>query len=177
MTRLNVGCYILELDGKKIGIELRDIIRDHDAKRKEGTFDSFFREIAKELSDFSEDLNGIYHVQFSKDLASFNLKIKAELKKALIIDAIVNNELPTTNLIRSISKTPHSKVYLYTSEASMIGNLKRKTIESAVYEKSERFKEYEIQYLDEVWLLLVLGVGQESSNYNTMEQTIFDVPF
>ena len=30
---------------------------------------------------------------------------------------------------------------------------------------------------DEVWLILVLGGGQESSNYNIMEQTIFDVPF
>lgn len=166
----------VESDGKKIGIELRDIIRDHKAKQKEGTFDSFFREIAKELSGISKDLNGIYHIRFSKDLTNFNLKIKAELK-AVIIDAIVNNEPPATKLIRSIRKTPHTKIHLYTSEATIIGNLERKTIETAVNEKSERLKTYDTNDFDEVWLLLVLGGGQESSNYNIMEQSIFDVPF
>lgn len=166
----------VKLNGKKIGVELRDIIRDDEARRKEGTFDSFFRDIANELSGMSKDLNGIYHVKFSKELTNFNLKVKAELK-AVIIDAIVNNEPPAAHLIRSIRKTPHSEVYLYTSEASMIGNLKRETIEVAVYEKSERLKAYDTQCLDEVWLLMVLGGAKESANYNFMEQTIFDLPF
>lgn len=164
------------LDGKKIGVELRDLIRDHQAKRNEGTFDSFFREIEKELTAESPDLKGIFRVKFTKDLTVFNRKIKSELKP-IIIEAILKEKQPVSNYIESIQKKPHTGIHLYTSEASMIGNLERKTIETAVYEKSKRLKVYETQHLDEVWLLLVLGGAKESSDYNFMEQTIFEAPF
>lgn len=166
----------VEMNGKNIGIELRDIIRDHEAKRKEGTFDSFFKEIEKELLAASPNLKGIFRIKFTKDLMTFDRKIKTELKP-IITEAILNGRQPVSKYIDSIRKTPHTGIHLYTSEASMIGNLERRTIEGAVSEKSERLKEYETEHLDEVWLMLVLGGAKESSDYNFMEQAIFNSPF
>lgn len=167
----------VEWKNQKIGIELRDVIRDYQAKQKEGTLEIFFKEIAKELTAISCDFNGIYNVRFSKKLPNFNYKIKSKIKSE-IINYIVKNEIPSPELIRSIDKSFHSGVFLYSSEPFIIsGNLKRNTIEEAISKKNKLINKYANNEFDEVWLLLVLGGAEESSNYNKIEDAIFNKPF
>lgn len=156
-----------------IGVELVDVYINKEAKQREGTLQNYFDSIEDELNTQTQNLNGIYRINFTREFQYRDKQLRDQLKPK-IIDAIVNNTDLSNAFIRSIDKSPHTRIHLYTGNPSMIGDLKRTTIEEIVETKTSKLNTYKSSDYSQLWLLMVIGGVQASSDYDKIEPSVYE---
>ena len=92
--------FIIKRKNSEIGIELRDIYTDLEAKKTEGTVEKIFREIELELKDTSESISGVYKVHFKEEI-SFRSQ-QREIKDEII--GFIKSKIEPHSYIKSIDK-------------------------------------------------------------------------
>lgn len=166
---------IARKDTSTIGIELKDLVILDDEKEKEGIFKSLFKEIESELGVDEEKYKGQYRVEFIKDSFSLKAKDRRQIKKE-IISSIKGNNI-SLKYIEQIIQKPYSKISVYKGETTIVGHLKRGTVEEKINIKDAKFDNYNSAKFDEIWLLLVIGGVEKSSDYSFFEESIISEPF
>lgn len=166
--------FLISLDKKQIGIELADVIIRSDEKQKEGTLKKIFTYVETELTKEPNKYNGIYRVSFPEKLElNSNNKNKIQIE---LLELIKTSQSAGT-VISNIRKTPHTNVSIYHSEAFVVGSLQRITIENILNKKETKVSNYVSDKFEEIWLLMVLGGVQTSSDYSFIEESITNSPF
>lgn len=166
--------FLISENSDTIGIELTDIVIRSKEKEKEGVLKKIFNQIEIELRKESVDYNGIYRVDFI-DKISFNKKNQSEIKLEII--KIIKEEINFGNHIKEIRKTYHTNIYIYHTEASVVGELDRKTVEKKIKKKENKLTRYSSERFKEIWLLLVIGGVKKSDDYSFVEEEIMNSPF
>lgn len=85
---------------------------------------------------------------------------------------LIKTSQPNGTIITNIRKTPHKNISIYHTEASVVGLLERATIEDLIIKKELKYTNYISDKFDEIWLLMVIGGVQTSSDYSYIEESI-----
>ena len=159
----------------KIGVELKDLVIRQNEKEKEGILKGLFDQIKSELKSEEKKLGGIYRIELINENLSLKRKVKDEIKKEII--ALIKGQKTEQNYIKEIKKTPMSKISIYKGETTIVGNLKRETVEQKILSKEKKLINYSKETIDEIWLLLVIGGIEKSSDYSYFDLDITKTPF
>ncbi|CAM1346139.1 hypothetical protein [Tenacibaculum crassostreae] len=167
--------FIVKQNELKIGIELKDLIIRQNEKEKEGILKSLFEQIKSELKSEEKSLCGLYRIELIDENLSLKKKHKEALKKEII--ALIKGQQIEQKYVKAIKKKPMSEISIYKGETTIVGNLKRKVVEEKIKTKEEKLKSYSSEKLDEIWLLLVIGGVEKSSDYSFFDSDITEKPF
>lgn len=166
--------FLISFGNKNIGIELTDLVIRDSEKQKEGLLKKLFTQIEIELRTESIDFNGIYRVDFIKDI-SLNQKNQNEIKSEIL--NLIRLNINSGELVKEIRKTYHTDISIYHSEASVVGSLDRITVENKITKKEAKISNYSQDRFKEIWLLLVIGGVQTSDDYSFIEEQVTNIPF
>lgn len=187
---------IIEAGGRKIGIELTELIINDSEKRKEVIQESVLKEAQKEFEErYALPLH--VTVSFTDSLEDKGLKKKlvAEHLAEIIIhqisqikDELKNQESFSINLNRLNNQYFHSISIFYLSKLTIpcwsplnsfwVPELPHIYIQEVITQKSKKVKGY-LSGCEEVWLL-ILENGSPSSyfdNYENVESIVFESAF
>ena len=167
--------FIVSKENNTIGIELKDLIIQDDEKEKEGIYKSLFEQIESELKIDTEKYKGQYRVEFKKSDFTLKAKDKNQIKKEII--STIKGENSGNEYIEQIIQKPYSGINIYKGETTIVGHLERKTVVEKIKSTDEKFDDYDSEKLDEIWLLLVIGGVEKSSDYSFFEESIMLEPF
>ena len=167
--------FIVSKNKIMIGIELKDLIIRTAEKEKEGVFKTLFEQIKIELENNIEKYKGHYRIEFLSENFTLKSKDKNQIKKEII--STINGESQDKKYIKKVIKKPYSGISLYKGEATVVGALKRNVVEREIKSKERKFDNYKSEKLQEIWLLLVIGGVEKSSDYSFIEESITSEPF
>jgi len=177
----------LEINNKRIGIELTTIykdnipgIKDSQLKKNESLQDAVCRDIQKDLHTAFHrpieihigftgiDLNGSDVPQIAKsvtDLILPNLR-RINVDKISIIELTNEEDFPNSIYRISIIYIPSFTSYSVTGMISdFSGMLSQKRVKAAIEQKEDKSKKYDDLY-DEKWLLLCIQADKLSSDFD-----------
>lgn len=164
---------IVQKNDSQIGIEIKDLIIQEREKKIEGTIKSIFNKIELELSENNEKYKGIYRIEFFNETLSLKRKDKKKIKSEILGFIKTGTFISKNEIVKKIRKTPHKKVHLYKGEATIVGRLEQKIVLDRIKSKEKNVKRYANSGdFDELWLLLIIGGVQKSSNYSHFEESI-----
>lgn len=169
--------FIVSDNARKIGIELKDLVIQKEEKEKESILKSIFIEIEKELEEENQIENcGFYRIEFIEENIPLRQKDRIKIRKEILSKI---KGLPTkTNYVRNIIKRKDAKItHVYKGEPHIVGHLKRKMVEDNIDSKDRKFSNYNKKKFDEIWLLLVIGGIEKSSDYSFIEESILNKEF
>ena len=163
--------FIISSENKRIGIELKDLVIQKKEKEKESILKSIFLEVEEELKEDHHRYSGFYRIEFKGDNISLKRKDRANMKNEILSKI---KGLPTkTNYVNKIVKRKDkSTIHVFKGESHIVGHLKRNIVEDNIESKNQKFKDYEKGNFDEIWLVLVLGGIEKSSDYAFIEESI-----
>lgn len=168
--------FVIECDGKKVGVELTEIEFAPKEKAKIGSLDGVLKIIDSELKlELSEDYNGIYAICF-KDV---NVrKSDKEFIKKEIIDYLTNNNR-NNKFISRIERSPssYSSIHLYyNSEGYMVHQITREDFANAIFKKEKKIEEYRINSKTaNQWLIIIAKGVNESDNYSNEDEMLHEI--
>ena len=167
--------FIVKQNELNIGIELKDLVIRQKEKEKEGILKSLFEQIKTELINEEKSLCGLYRIELIDENLSLKKKDKEALKKEII--ALIKGQKIEQKYVKVIKKRPMSEISIYKGETTIVGNLERKVVEEKIKTKENKLKSYSNENLDEIWLLLVIGGVEKSSDYSFFDSDITEKPF
>jgi hypothetical protein len=167
--------FIVKQNELNIGIELKDLIIRQNEKEKEGILKSLFEQIKSELKNEEKSLCGLYRIELIDENLSLKKKHKEALKKEII--ALIKGQQIEQKYVKAIKKRSMSEISIYKGETTIVGNLERKVVEEKIKTKEDKLKSYSNENLDEIWLLLVIGGVEKSSDYSFFHSDITEKPF
>lgn len=159
----------------RIGVELEDLVIRQNEKEKEGIFKTLFDQIISELESEKKSMSGLYQIELLDKNLSLKKKNKEEIKKEII--ALIKEQKIEKRYIKAIKKRPLSEISIYKGEATIVGNLERTVVEEKIETKEDKLKSYSNETLNEIWLLLVIGGVEKSSDYSFFDSDITEKPF
>ena len=167
--------FIIKQNELNIGVELKDLVIRQNEKEKEGILKSLFEQIKSELKSEEKSLCGLYRVELINENLSLKKKNREALKKEII--ALIKGQQIEQKYVKAIKKRPMSEISIYKGETTIVGNLERKVVEEKIKTKENKLKSYSNENLDEIWLLLVIGGVEKSSDYSFFDSDITEKPF
>ena len=167
--------FIIKQNELNIGVELKDLVIRQNEKEKEGILNSLFEQIKSELKSEEKSLCGLYRVELIDENLFLKKKNKEALKKEII--ALIKGQQIEQEYVKAIKKRPMSEISLYKGETTIVGNLQRTVVEEKIKTKENKLKSYSNENLDEIWLLLVIGGVEKSSDYSFFDSDITEKPF
>lgn len=167
--------FIIKQNELNIGVELKDLVIRQNEKEKEGILKSLFEQIKSELKSEEKSLFGLYRVELIDENLSLKKKNREALKKEII--ALIKGQQIEQKYVKAIKKRPMSEISIYKGETTIVGNLERKVVEEKIKTKENKLKSYSNENLDEIWLLLVIGGVEKSSDYSFFDSDITEKPF
>jgi hypothetical protein len=167
--------FIIKQNELNIGVELKDLVIRQNEKEKEGILKSLFEQIKSELKSEEKSLCGLYRIELLDENTPLKKKDKVDLKKEII--ALIKEQKIEQRYIKAIKKRPMSEISIYKGETTIVGNLERTVVEGKIKTKENKLKSYSNKNLDEIWLLLVIGGVEKSSDYSFFDSDITEKPF
>lgn len=167
--------FIIKQNELNIGVELKDLVIRQNEKEKEGILKSLFEQIKSELKSEEKSLCGLYRVELIDENLSLKKKNREALKKEII--ALIKGLQIEQKYVKAIKKRPMSEISIYKGETTIVGNLERKVVKEKIKTKENKLKSYSNENLDEIWLLLVIGGVEKSSDYSFFDSDITEKPF
>jgi len=167
--------FIVKQKELNIGVELKDLVIRQNEKEKEGILKSLFEQIKTELKSEEKSLCGLYRIELIDENLSLKKKHKEALKKEII--ALIKGQQIEQKYVKAIKKRPMSEISIYKGETTIIGNLERTVVEEKIKTKENKLKSYSNENLDEIWLLLIIGGVEKSSDYSFFDSNIIEKPF
>jgi hypothetical protein len=167
--------FIIKQNELNIGVELKDLVIRQNEKEKEGILKSLFEQIKSELKSEEKSLCGLYRVELIDENLSLKKKNREALKKEII--ALIKGQQIEQKYVKAIKKRPMSEISIYKGETTIVGNLERKVVKEKIKTKENKLKSYSNENLDEIWLLLVIGGVEKSSDYSFFDSDITEKPF
>ena len=167
--------FIVKQNELNIGVELKDLVIRQNEKEKEGILKSLFEQIKTELKNEEKSLCGLYRIELIDENLSLKKKDKEALKKEII--ALIKGQEIEQKYVKAIKKRPMSEISIYKGETTIVGNLERTVVEEKIKTKENKLKSYSNENLDEIWLLLVIGGVEKSSDYSFFDSDIKEKPF
>jgi len=167
--------FIVKQKELNIGVELKDLVIRQNEKEKEGILKSLFEQIKTELKSEEKSLCGLYRIELIDENLSLKKKHKEALKKEII--ALIKGQQIEQKYVKAIKKIPMSEISIYKGETTIVGNLERTVVEEKIKTKENKLKSYSNENLDEIWLLLIIGGVEKSSDYSFFDSNIIEKPF
>lgn len=172
ITFENLTCespdFIAKLNGKKIGIELTEVINHLEMKKIESNLNKIFRqaEILLEQENAAK-YRGVYFLEFHPHLRLNNLEKQQEMI-ANIYKSIKKGK-PFGN-VRSLRKSSHRRNVFITHEYNMnlFDELCSEKIVELIEKKNEKFPYYD-NTVDECWLVIVSDMNSIASRYTFIQ--------
>lgn len=157
--------FIVWINGKRIGIEISEVINHFELKKIEVKINQLFRAIEKQLTHENVDA-GIYYIGLHSrltDLSNEDLLIKD------ISSAIQHQK--TTKIVTSLRRTPYDKGVLLVLDYSMslFDELKSEKILQIIEKKNIKFPLYN-KKIDDCWLVLVSNMHNMASRYSYIQK-------
>ncbi|RRQ45031.1 hypothetical protein [Chryseobacterium sp. SC28] len=153
--------FIINYQGKRIGVEVSEIINHFELKKKESYINHIFRTVEALLSDY-KSLYGIYHLDIDYFQDDFYQQPEQLIKE--ISSAITNHK--NTKFIKHIRRTPHHKGVLLFLEYrfSLFDELHSAKIRQVIEKKNSKYRLYHCK-AKECWLVLVSNMYNIASRY------------
>lgn len=158
--------FIINLEGKRIGLEVSEVINHFELKKKESYINSVFGEVEKELQSY-KSLFGIYYLNI--DYTNPDVFLQPEKLTKEILSAITNNK--RTKFVKHIRRTPHQKGVLLFLEYSfsLFDGLSSEKILHIIEKKNSKYPLYNTK-TEECWLVLVSNMYNIASRYSYIYQ-------
>jgi len=158
--------FIINYNGKRIGVEVSEIINHFELKKKESYINTVFRNVEQELNQY-KSLFGIHYL----DIDYQNPEIFCQQEKLTkeILSAITNNK--KTKFVKNIRRTPSPKgVFLFLEYSlSLFDELDSEKILDVIKKKNSKYPLY-YGKTEECWLVLVSNMYNMSSRYSYIHQ-------
>lgn len=157
--------FIINYKGKRIGIEVSEIINHFELKKKESYVNHIFRTVESMLSKY-KSLYGIYHLNIDYFQDNFYQQPEQLIKE--ISSAITNNK--RTKLVKNIRRTPNQKGVLLFLEyqISLFDELHSEKIIELIEKKNCKYHLYDGK-AKECWLVLVSNMHNIASRYSYIQ--------
>jgi len=153
--------FIINYQGKTIGVEVSEIINHFELKKKESYINHIFRTVEALLADY-KSLAGIYYLSIDYHQADFYEQPEQLITE--ISSAITNNK--NTKFVKHIRRTPHHRGVLLFLEYrfSLFDELHCEKIRQVIEKKNSKFRLYNSKAA-ECWLVLVSNMYNIASRY------------
>ena len=158
--------FIINYKGRRIGLEVSEIINHFELKRKESYINGIFRRVEQQLSDY-KSLCGIYYLDIDYFQEEFYTQPELMIKE--ILSAITNQK--RTKFVKHIRRTPHQKGVLLFLEYqfSLFDELHSEKILQVIEKKNSKYPLYNCK-TEECWLVLVSNMHNIASRYTYIHQ-------
>ncbi|WP_379965025.1 hypothetical protein [Epilithonimonas sp. UC225_85] len=158
--------FIINYKGKRIGVEVSEIINHFELKKKESYINHIFRTVESLLSDY-KSLSGIYYLSIDYLQQDFYMQPEQLIKE--ISSAITNNK--NTKFVKHIRRTPHQKGVLLFLEynLSLFDELHSEKILQIIEKKNSKYPLYNCK-TEECWLVLVSNMYNIASRYSYIHE-------
>ncbi len=156
--------FIAQFNGKKIGIELTEVINHMEMKKAESSLNKMFRqaEIILEQEDTTK-YRGVYFLEFHPDIEWSALENQQEI--ILTICRSIKKGKPA-GCVKKIRKSFHRRNVFIANEYNMnlFDELCSDKIVELINKKNEKFPYYDTT-VDECWLVIVSDMNSIASRY------------
>jgi hypothetical protein len=162
--------FIVSYKNMKIGIELRDLC-NQDEMRKENVLKMLFKNVENEIKAKTPNIVGSFNVSLNANIIDKKdyIPFKNELLKIITNESVENKYI---NAIR-VSKSP--KLHIYSGQGYCVGGITKDLVVKVIIEKEEKLNKYLSEnYLDEIWLLNVIGGVGKSSDYSYIDNSLLE---
>ncbi|MEG0761366.1 hypothetical protein [Chryseobacterium sp.] len=160
--------FIAKLHGKKIGIELTEVINHLEMKKVESCLNKIFRqaEILLEKEDASK-YRGVYFLEFNQNFKLDNPEFQQEI--ILDIYKSIRRNKPF-GYVKNIRKSVHRRNVFITHEftLNLFDELGSEKILELIEKKNEKFPYYD-NSVDECWLVIVSDMNSLASRYTFIQ--------
>jgi len=172
VTFENLTCespdFIAKLNGKKIGIELTEVINHLEMKKVESNLNKIFRqaEILLEQEDTAK-YRGVYFLEFHSHFKFDHLDDQEE--NVLSIYKSIRKSKPV-GCVKSIRKSCHRRNVFITHDfnLNLFDELCAAKIVELIEKKNEKFPYYD-NSVDECWLVIVSDMNSLASRYTFIQ--------
>lgn len=160
--------FIANIDGKKVGIELTEVINKLEMKKIEGQLNRIFREteIILEKEDITQ-YRGVYFLEFTylsmNDLLSKNSEIIQDIYRS------IRHGKPR-GFVRAVRKSPHRRNVFITHDynVNLFDGLCSGKIIELIDKKNRKYPFYDSS-VDECWLVIVSDMNSIASRYSFIQ--------
>ena len=160
--------FIAEIDGKKIGIELTEVINHLEIKKIECQMNKIFRQVEILLED--EDTSkyrGVYFLEF----IPLTMQILTEKQDEIIQNikkCIVRKK--ASGYVKKIRKSHHRRNVFITHDynLSLFDGLSSEKIIELIHKKNEKYPFYDSS-VDECWLVIVSDMNSLASRFSFIQ--------
>lgn len=157
--------FIAKRNGKKIGIELTEVINDLEIKKVESQLNKIFRdaEILLEARDIT-NYRGVYFLEL-QTLSTKDLTEKREEIIHSICTSISKNK--AAGMVKKLRKSPHRRNVFITHDynVSLFDGLSADKIINLIHKKNEKHPYYD-RTVDECWLVIVSDMNSPASRFS-----------
>lgn len=160
--------FIATLDGKKLGIELTEVINRLELKKIEGILNKLFRQAELELEkENTAKFRGVYFLQFRENLEEYlchnDTKLLADICKSI-------RKQKASGCVRMVKKSHHRRNVFITHDYSqnLFDTLCSEKIVELIEKKNQKFPFYD-QSVDEHWLVMVSNMNSPASRYSIIQ--------
>lgn len=160
--------FIAEINGKKIGLELTEVINHLEMKKVESQLNKIFRqaEINLETEDITR-FRGVYFLEFA-NISMMDLLEKQEEIIQNITKSIWNKK--SCGVVKKIRKSPHRRNVFITHDfnLNLFDGLCSEKIIHLIQKKNKKFPYYDTN-VDECWLIIVSDMNSLASRYTFIQ--------
>lgn len=160
--------FIAEIDGKKVGIELTEVINQLEMKKLESQMNKIFREVEKRLEqENTAKFRGVYFLEFHHvhlgDFLEKQEEIIQNIKKSISRNKPVG-------FVRKIRKSHHRRNVFITHDFShsLFDTLSSEKIIELIHKKNEKYPYYD-KNVDECWLIIVSDMNSLASRFSIIQ--------
>ncbi len=160
--------FIAEIHGKKIGIELTEVINHLEMKKIESQLNKIFRqaEMLLENEDITK-FRGVYFLEF-RNISMIDILEKHEEMVQNIYKSIRKEK--AIGFVRKIRKSPHRRNVFITHDynLNLFDGLCSEKIIELIHKKNEKYPYYD-RSVDECWLVIVSDMNSLASRYSFIQ--------
>lgn len=160
--------FIANIEGKKIGIELSEVINHLEIKKVENLMNRIFRQAEIILeNDDTANYRGVYFLHF-KPLTLNDLTEKQDEIIQNICKTIRKNK--SCGIVKSHRKSHHRRNVFITHDynLNLFDCLSSEKILEIIHKKNQKFPFYD-QSVDECWLVVVSDMNSLASRFSVIE--------
>ncbi|MDR9457026.1 MAG: hypothetical protein RI572_06410 [Salegentibacter sp.] len=162
--------FIVKSYGNLIGIELKDFITNEFEKEKEGLLKLIFNSVIDNLENNLVKYKGNYRVEFIEENFSLKRKNRKLIEKEII--SIIEGCNKTPGVVKSITKFPYNGIAIHKGETTIVGNINKELVQKKINSKGKLIPLYRKKNLNQVWLVLIIGGVEKSSDFCLFDRAI-----
>lgn len=157
--------FIAKINGKKIGIELTEVINHLEIKKIESILNKIFRGAENRLEDeHATAFRGVYFLEFQPDFINMLLERQSDFTEDIVRSVRKNKPC---GVVKKLRKSPHRRNVFITHDynLNLFDGLCSEKILKLIEKKNEKFPYYD-RGVDECWLVIVSDMNSLASRYS-----------